>query len=348
MSRRHPRNGRGAPGVLIYSHFFPPSVGGTEEVGLALAGGLARAGWRVTVATTTPGTDRPDWPFRALRQLSWPALIRAAAAADVVLLNSFSLKGALAAAAARRPFVAGVHIWLDHLRTPRHPVVLLRRAVLRLAAAVVCPSAALARSLGPRALVVPNPVDTAPFEEARRRAARGRSGILCAGRLVSDKGFDTAVEAVALLRDAGTPLPLRIIGDGPERGALQRLAAARGLGALVEFTGALPRQSLADEMARARFFLAPSRWAEPFGIVAVEALAAGCVTIVSDTGGLPEAVGAFGWTVPPGDAAALAACLDRLRYAAPPEPDQLRPHLGRFQPEQVVARWREILQKALA
>ena len=90
----------------------------------------------------------------------------------------------------------------------------------------------------------------------------------------------------------------------------------------------------------------PSRWREPFGIVALEGIACGCVVVASEGGGLAEAVGPCGLTFANGDTAALAAQLGRVlgddrlrRKLADQAPGQLAPH----RPAVVAARYRELL-----
>lgn len=124
-----------------------------------------------------------------------------------------------------------------------------------------------------------------------------RSGLLYVGRLSREKGVGVLLDAVA-----GTGIPLRIVGDGPERVAL----AARAPGH-VTFLGALARADVLREMANAEALVVPSLWYEGFPMVVVEAFAQGTPVIASEIGGLAEVVsaGRTGALVPPGDAAAL-------------------------------------------
>jgi glycosyltransferase involved in cell wall biosynthesis len=132
------------------------------------------------------------------------------------------------------------------------------------------------------------------------------------GRLVSDKGADVLLRALGLLRERNLTPSLTVIGGGPEDAALRALSAELGLGAQVNFAGALAGAPLAAMLNRHRILVVPSRWAEPFGIVALEGIACGCVVIGSEQGGLPSAIGPCGCTVPNGDAPALAAAIERV------------------------------------
>jgi glycosyltransferase involved in cell wall biosynthesis len=105
---------------------------------------------------------------------------------------------------------------------------------------------------------------------------------LASGRLVEEKGFDTAIAAA---RRAGVPLV--VAGDGPDSARLKELAA----GAEVRFTGRLTENALAQVRARAGVMLVPSRSEEAFPYAALDALAAGVPVLASQYGGLPELVG---------------------------------------------------------
>lgn len=142
--------------------------------------------------------------------------------------------------------------------------------------------------------------------------------LLFVGNLIHRKALDVLIDALAQLPD---PPALRVIGDGPERASLERQAAARGVRA--DFAGALPQEAVAAEMAGAQLLAVPSR-EEALGLVALEAMAAGCVPVVSAVGGLAESVtdGVNGFSCPAEDPAALAGALSEAR-AAVADPDRL-------------------------
>jgi glycosyltransferase involved in cell wall biosynthesis len=148
-----------------------------------------------------------------------------------------------------------------------------------------------------RAVTLPN------FVPADRFAAESRAGegshALVSGRLVEEKGFDTAVSAAV---SAGVPLV--VAGEGPDRPRLERLAA----GGDVRFAGLLPPEQLAAARARAGVVLAPSRCEEACPYSVLDAHAAGVPVLASDRGGLPELVS--GEAVLPADD--LASWVDAL------------------------------------
>jgi colanic acid/amylovoran biosynthesis glycosyltransferase len=150
--------------------------------------------------------------------------------------------------------------------------------------------------------------------------AAQRSGeVLAVGRLVAKKGFDDLVRAVGRLRAQGRELEVTVVGDGPERPALEGLAKDLGVDLLVTFAGAADSAQVADRMRRAALLAVPcvvtadgDRDALP--TVVVEAMALGLPVVATDVNGLPEMVqdGLTGAVVPERDVDALAAALTGL------------------------------------
>lgn len=147
--------------------------------------------------------------------------------------------------------------------------------------------------------------------------------LLFVANLIHRKALDVLIDALAKLRAEGERPPrLRVVGDGPERAALRAQAESNGVD--VDFVGALPQAAVAEEMAAARLLVVPSR-EEALGLVALEAMAAGCVPIVSAVGGLAETVteGVTGFRCRAEDSGDLAEALRRARRSVA-DGDRLR------------------------
>lgn len=133
--------------------------------------------------------------------------------------------------------------------------------------------------------------------------------VLFVGRLAPEKGLTTVLEAWRRARPEG--LQLLVIGDGP----LRHLAGSAPDG--VSFIGRLDAAAVSEQMRRARCLVFPSGFAETFGLVAVEAMAAGLPALVSDVGDVPRLTGLAGTdqVLPPGDVDAWADALAGLSGA---------------------------------
>jgi glycogen synthase len=164
-----------------------------------------------------------------------------------------------------------------------------------------------------RNTVVYNGVRVEPA--ARDQADEATLRLLFVGRVVPDKGLHVLIEAmIALGEDASRKPVLTVVGDGDERylASLQRLAREQSLD--VHWLGRAERQNVAPLYASHHVAVVPSVWDEPFGLVAIEAMAAGTPVVATCSGGLTEIVRpeVNGYLVPPGDAGALAQALKRF------------------------------------
>jgi glycosyltransferase involved in cell wall biosynthesis len=180
--------------------------------------------------------------------------------------------------------------------------------------------------------------------------------LLAVGRLVEKKGFGVLVEALAL---GGAGWRLRIVGDGPLRPQLEDAIARRGLQQHIALVGPLTHRELPAAYAAAHAVAVPSvedGTGDRDGLpnVVIEAMASGRAVVASAVGAIGTGVedGATGVLVPPGDAAALAAALDRL--AASPA---LRARLGgaarasaerQFELDRCTGRFLDVLKRAYA
>jgi glycosyltransferase involved in cell wall biosynthesis len=182
-------------------------------------------------------------------------------------------------------------------------------ALLSYLGTVVVPSTALAQFLGdhgfPRSRlhVIPNGVE---LGEHARHGPRERVVVACAALLERRKGVDVLLEAAAI---AQAPLRLEILGDGPERAALE--ARAQELGLDAHFAGYV--DDVRERLRGADIFVLPAR-AENLPMAILEAMATGLPVISTRVGGNAELVEdpLNGLLVEPDDAAALATALDRL------------------------------------
>jgi glycosyltransferase involved in cell wall biosynthesis len=162
--------------------------------------------------------------------------------------------------------------------------------------------------------IVPELIDLASWRELFRRNAvaedASRFVVLCVCRFYPRKRVQLLIRAAARLRDRIPGLEVRIVGRGPEEPRLHRLAERLRIGDTVRWLGDISQADLAAEYNRADLFCLPSVQ-EGFGIVFLEAMAAGKPIIAARASAVPEVV-TQGLLVDPDNEAALAAAIERL------------------------------------
>lgn len=163
---------------------------------------------------------------------------------------------------------------------------------------------------------IPGGIDPAWWRAAGpdERAVTGRSGLVLAwGRIQYEKGFQVLARAVGELRYRVGGLECTIAGRGSYLPELQSQIDVAGVGDIIELPGFVSDNQLRAATHQAGCIVIPSLY-EPFGVVALEALASGAPLIVADTGGLAELVGGTGSALlfEPGNADELADCIERV------------------------------------
>jgi glycosyltransferase involved in cell wall biosynthesis len=265
---------------------------------------------------------RPLHPWRDLRGLLELVRLMRRVRPDLVHANSSKagVLGRLAAALARVPVrvftvhgwafrahdgaAATAYLWADRLMRP------LTTRTICVAESELRSGVAAGTCSPARTVVIRNGVDlTRPRARHDGDGSGGTAVALAVGRLRAPKDFACLVRATAEL--APGRLRVFIVGDGPDRPALQAEIARLGAGASVELLG--ERADVAELLAAADLFVLPSH-SEGMPMSVLEAMAAGLPVVASAVGGIPELVrdGETGRLVAPGDAPALARALDAL------------------------------------
>ena len=166
--------------------------------------------------------------------------------------------------------------------------------------------------------MIPNEVDAPAFGRAgggvgSEKSRSERPLILFAGRLQYEKGVQTILEALPLIGRAAPGVRAVITGRGTYRRDLEELAARLNLDGHVRFEGFVDEDRLWALYSQAHVVVVPSLY-EPFGLVALESMAAGTPVVAADTGGLREIVehGDTGLLFTPGDPRSLAGAALRV------------------------------------
>ncbi len=332
--------------ILVSSHAFAPSLGGIETVSRLLAQEFVTLGHEVTVVTQTPGEASEN--FSVVRRPSVRELFRLINGCDIFWHNNLSLRTLWPVSVRPKPLVV-THQGSYGMRPNGFDGALrIKRAVASRVTGVAI-SQFVAACLDAPSIVIPNPYDARVF--TKESPAIERTGeLLFVGRLVSEKGLDLLLETLSHLRKRELRPSLTVVGAGPELNAMQKLAGDLGLHDQVTFAGPQRGEELAKIFHSHRILVVPSRYDEPFGVVALEGIACGCVVVGSKGGGLPEAIGPGGLTFPNGDAGALAEALEKL-LRAPDECDGLgapaQKHLVHFHPTAIAHRYLDLFRSKL-
>jgi glycosyltransferase involved in cell wall biosynthesis len=360
--------------IAFLTGIWPPDVGGPATHGPDFSRFLGARGHDVRVVTMGDGepAERPctvevvrrHWPFPVRYGLVALRGARAARRADVLYASATLGAAALASLLARRPLVVKLTSDPAYERARRYGLFAgdsvafqtastrgvrllksLRNATLRRARTIVVPSAFLAEIAGrweldaSRLTVLTNPAPPPRDVEPEPLPA---GTFVFVGRLTEAKDLPTAFAAVELVPNAR----LVVVGDGPDRAELERLAGDR-----IELRGSLPRDEALRVVAGATAALLSSAW-ENLPHSAVEALSVGVPVVATAVGGVPEVVhdGQNGLLVPPGDPEALAAAMRRV-LEEPGLRDRLaaaaKPSVEAISSEAIYSRLEAILAEAV-
>lgn len=326
--------------VLFWSELFWPYGGGAQFVGLNLMHGLRDRGHEFIVVTRQDDPELPDednyqgfpiyrFPFfsalaeRDLTQLisirKGIAKLKRQFAPDLVHINCFGLS-ILFHLDTVKAHSAPLLLTLQSEKYPppgEHDTVLER--ALRSAAWITAPSAKTveyARQLLPGvelpASHIHNGLAAPSIEPAKLPVDMPL--LLCLGRLVPNKGFDLALQALAKVIQQFPQARMVIAGDGPARAELEQMAADLDLRDAVDFVGWVDAEQVPDLINTATVVVVPSREWESFPLVALESAFMARPVVAARDAGLPEAVlhEETGLLVDKDDIAGLAEALASL------------------------------------
>jgi glycogen synthase len=290
--------------ILVYSSVFYPAIGGIENHSLFLVKEFVKAGHQVRVITEQE--QDPQKPLERIEVLRTPGVFKQLKMfywADVLYMPNITLKGAWLILF--NPFKKWVISHNDfHLQYSNDLKTKLKWLLIKMATRNISVSKSVAQFLKIPSEVIYNCYDDSVFklytEEPRTY------DIVFVGRLVSQKGCELLIDACKTL---DRPFTLNIIGDGFEMEKLKSKVKELRLENVIKFLGFKKNEELARLLNRHRIMVVPSLDVEGFGIVALEGLACGCHMIVSNAGGLSEAVDGFGDIFQMGDKEQLTAIL---------------------------------------
>ncbi len=349
--------------LLIYSHFFAPSIGGVETVVLSIARGLAELHdsngereFEITLVTQIPAGNYDDstLPFHVIRRPGFFQLWQLIGEADRAFLAGPAILPLLFSRLRGRDpvvmhqgyqaicpngmlfqfspqtsclghFAAGRYGECLRCNAPQEGwagsvklllLTFVRRSLAKRASANVGASEHVTKRIGlPRSQVIRNATrdqgdPTAIASPAEHSHPEIQFAYL--GRLVTEKGVKVLLEAARLLANQGFTPSILIIGDGPERLALEQQKKLLQLGANVAFLGFQRGPALEEQMMGVSVLVMPSLCEDVAPLSVLEMMMQGRLIVGSKIGGLAEEIGDAGLTFEPGNARALAEQMRRV------------------------------------
>jgi len=333
--------------ILIYSPLFYPSIGGIETIISILAHEFVCQGHQVKLVSQTPATDSKYFYFEVIRNPNLEQLLRLTRWCNVFFQGCVSLQGIWPLLIISRPLVVTHQAWYCRTDGSISWQDYLKYFVTHFTTNISA-SYALAEHIPAPSIVIPNSYQDDIFYEMPE-IPRNKE-LVFLGRLVSTKGADLLLEALANLKQMGLTPKLTITGKGPEEPKLRQQMKNLDIVEQVDFAGVKVEKEVAKLLNAHQIMVVPSRWQEPFGIVALEGIACGCVVVGSERGGLKDAIGSCGVTFPNGDVNALTQTLFDL-LSNPQKLDIYREnvefHLSRHKQAEVAKAYLQVIEAAL-
>jgi glycosyltransferase involved in cell wall biosynthesis len=316
--------------ILIFTPSFLPMIGGLENMAYMLANEWSEAGNEVTIVTKALQLSFEDYkePYKILRNPSLKTYWNSYLENDTIFLLNISLNGIWPTLLSPKPTFVSHQITYYNFQGKINYLEQVKRQLTRRIINISCSN--FVRETLPKKLgfVIPNAYNSNIFFNAIPYENR-KQDIVFVGRLVSDKGIDTLINALALLKSKnGLKLNLNIIGYGPELNNLKKLVLDQDLSSQIKFLGSIINSALAAEINEHKIMVVPSKWKEPFGLVALEGLACGCKMVVSKYGGLLEASGGFAHKFINGSEESLAQAILASNNTPPLPKAKIEQHLS--------------------
>ncbi len=338
------------PKILFISYAFYPNVGGIEVNAEILTTHFHQLGYPVRVITAVCENGEKIFPFPVVRNPNMTELFKHHKWADVVFENSPSLRLSWPRILFATKSVIAIRGRISRDDGRLNFQDKLKLKALHKADGVIAVSRAMRDTFFPDATVIGNPYRDEIFKNLELN--RAPLSFVFLGRLVSEKGVHIALESlkqINLHRQSHQEKPVfKIVGDGPELENLQKLVVQKGLESQVTFEGRKVGAELVKILNTCRYILVPSA-NEGFGNVAIEGMACGCLPIVSDCGGLPDAVGDAGILFETFSPEALTTAIEELINNPKLEAkyrSNMGAHLKNHLPERVALKYLSVIDNA--
>lgn len=326
--------------ILIYSHFFDPSIGGVETASYYLANNLRKQGQDITLVTRTKGVNKSkNYNFRCIRNPNFKSLLKLIKESDIVHMQGYNVFIFLISKLFNKKLIWDHHgydticlkieAWngeecnykfIQCLKCLKVDYSLFKIILLLMMYYIknfsknkvsfhISHSNYLKSRLNiENNIVIPNCLNL----NCHAYSGKIQFDIIFVGRLVKEKGCATLIKAVAICKSNGLNLSVLICGDGNFRTEIENLVEIHQLKSNVKFMGFVDKTLLPHLYSISKIVVIPSLGPETFGMVAIEAMMYKKPVIASDYGSLAEIVIDSGFLFEPGNEIELAEKIQEL------------------------------------
>ncbi len=271
--------------IVIFSSTFLPNIGGLENIMAGLASNWVTKKNQVTLYTKTSEdlNSKVISNYKIIRNSKLLTLFNEVKNADIFVEANISLKTCLVGIFFFKKWVVIHHVPYSHQMSIQS---FLKNSITWISKNISV-SKYVSQTLFGKSIVIHNFYNPIYRELSLQRT---KNSLLFVGRLVSDKGVMLLLNAILPILKIYPTVHLTIAGDGVEKISLVDFVQKNNLQGVVSFCGSQSPEILCSMYNQHEIVVIPSIWEEPFGIVALEALACGALVVYASGGGLSEAV----------------------------------------------------------
>jgi glycogen synthase len=300
--------------ILLSSKHFLPTLGGSVNYAVMLAGAFQRKGAEVIIMTRTPGSEEPVQGCRVVRLPDIKQRFELAAWADLIFQVEASWQDVWPFLLRRIPWFPTIHCGKVRSSSLIRNFAQFGLSVAYHLGKTIPVGDQVAKDWSIRNEPIHNPYDDLVFHEADVETER-TIDLLFVGRLEASKGVFVLLEALKRIGPKLNAVPnCCFVGDGADDMLLRKATADFGPTVKFQHLGRLAPEAVAERMRASKILVFPTTpdWIEASPLTPLEALACGCLIIAADSGGTRENIGPDGILVASGDVASLATAILQL------------------------------------
>ena len=335
--------------IAIYSKVFSPSIGGMETYSRLIANEFVLNGDEVSVITDTLKKDTYSYKFNLVRTNSLINKFLLLKKQDVIIMINFSLRNFLLFLFFRKKII--INHQTNYYNSGKLLSIFtnsLKKFFSNFFINASC-SKFVSKTFYNNSNVILNCYEEKIFK--KKKKIKKKDFVFC-GRLVHEKGVLILLYTFKKLVKIFPETTLSIVGDGPLKAEITKFINNNRLSKNIKVFGVVRDVKLNNLINEHKCMIVPSLWEEPFGIVALEGIASTNYVIASNKGGLPEAVGKCGLTIPLTKKKLLNAMIDfcnkknfiiiKSEYYE----KKCKEHLKRFTPRAVIQQYIKLFKKS--